>query len=70
MGPYNAGRGGRSTPYGIMECREKGAPLEHLKQWHELREPYWRRWSTLGRPSILININLHKGTMQMRKAER
>ncbi|OJZ87149.1 hypothetical protein ASPFODRAFT_80210 [Aspergillus luchuensis CBS 106.47] len=51
-----ARRGGRSTPYGIMEYREKGAPLEHLKQWHELLEPYWRRWSTLGRPSILICI--------------
>ncbi|PWY63435.1 hypothetical protein BO83DRAFT_403071 [Aspergillus eucalypticola CBS 122712] len=51
-----ARRGGRSTPYGIMECREKDAPLEHLKQWHELLEPYWRRWSTLGRPSILFCI--------------
>ncbi|CAK38581.1 hypothetical protein An04g01240 [Aspergillus niger] len=55
-GALNAGRGGRSTPYGIMECREKGAPLKHLKQWHELLEPYWRRWLTLGRPSILFCI--------------
>ncbi|PYH36498.1 uncharacterized protein BO87DRAFT_395357 [Aspergillus neoniger CBS 115656] len=31
-------------------------PWEHLKQWHELLEPYWRRYLTLGRPSISFCI--------------